>query len=128
MPTMTSGKLARAAGVRVETLRYYERMGLLPEPTRRPSGYRQYTAEDLAAVRFIKRAQALGRRSPSSTAFASRSPGWCRPAPERGRPAIVPSSRSWKETCKKIPREMVRSPVNGTRRPAALLGEEAPAG
>jgi Hg(II)-responsive transcriptional regulator len=60
MRTMTSGKLARAAGVKVETLRYYERMGLLPEPARRPSGYRQYTAEDLAAVRFIKRAQGLG--------------------------------------------------------------------
>lgn len=57
---MKSGQLARAAGVNVETLRYYERQGLLPEPARRESGYRQYTAEDLAAVRFIKRAQGLG--------------------------------------------------------------------
>ena len=60
MKMLTSGQLARAAGVHVETLRYYERQGLLPEPARRESGYRQYTAEDLAAVRFIKRAQGLG--------------------------------------------------------------------
>ncbi len=57
---MTSGQLARAAQVSVETLRYYERQGLLSAPARRESGYRQYTGEDLAAVRFIRRAQGLG--------------------------------------------------------------------
>jgi len=48
------------AGVNVQTLRYYERRGLLPEPPRRDSGYRSYGAGSVAAVRFIKRAQEVG--------------------------------------------------------------------
>lgn len=60
MQRLTIGKLARAAGVNVETIRYYERRGLLPEPPRTPSGYRQYDAESVRRVRFIKEAQALG--------------------------------------------------------------------
>ena len=58
--SLTSGELAREAGVNVQTLRYYERRKLLPAPERSPSGYRQYTKEDLRRVRFIKRAQELG--------------------------------------------------------------------
>ena len=57
---MRSGELARAAGVNVETLRYYERRGLLAEPPRQASGYRQYSAEALSRLRLIKQAQALG--------------------------------------------------------------------
>lgn len=57
---MRSGELARQAGVNVQTLRYYERIGLLPEPSRRPSGYREYTRSDVSLVRFVKRAQELG--------------------------------------------------------------------
>lgn len=57
---MRSGELARRAGVNVETLRYYERRGLLPEPARRPSGYREYPPEALDRLRAIKRAQRLG--------------------------------------------------------------------
>ncbi len=60
MATLTTGALAREAGVHVETLRYYERRGLLPEPPRRPSGYREYPESAVALVRFIRRAQALG--------------------------------------------------------------------
>ncbi|RME58569.1 MAG: Hg(II)-responsive transcriptional regulator [Caldilineae bacterium] len=60
MQGLTIGKLAQAAGVNVETIRYYERRGLLPEPPRTPSGYRQYDAESVRRVRFIKEAQALG--------------------------------------------------------------------
>ena len=56
----TIGKLARAAGVNTETVRYYERRGLLPEPPRTESGYRQYDEESVLRVRFIKEAQALG--------------------------------------------------------------------
>ena len=44
----------------VQTLRYYERRGLLPEPARSPAGYRAYTSEAVRIVRFIKRAQLLG--------------------------------------------------------------------
>jgi MerR family mercuric resistance operon transcriptional regulator len=57
---MTIGKLADAAGVGVETIRFYQRSGLLQEPDRPLSGFREYTAEDARRVRFIKRAQMLG--------------------------------------------------------------------
>jgi len=57
---LTSGVLAASAGVNVETLRFYERKGLLPRPPRRASGYRAYPVEDVRRIRFIKRAQELG--------------------------------------------------------------------
>ncbi|HVB55973.1 MAG TPA: MerR family transcriptional regulator [Candidatus Acidoferrales bacterium] len=57
---LTIGKLAEAAGVGVETIRFYQRSGLLPEPERPPSGYREYAEEDARRIRFIKRAQTLG--------------------------------------------------------------------
>ncbi|MDR3619532.1 MAG: MerR family DNA-binding protein [Paludisphaera borealis] len=59
-PGLTSGALAESAGVNVETLRFYERKGLLPTPPRRASGYREYPTEDVQRIRFIKRAQELG--------------------------------------------------------------------
>ena len=58
--TLTIGKVAAEAGVNVQTLRYYERRGILEEPQRAPSGYRGYQAETVHVVRFIKRAQELG--------------------------------------------------------------------
>ena len=57
---MRTGEVAAEAGVNVQTLRYYERRGLLPEPARRDSGYRAYGPEAVRIVRFIKRAQELG--------------------------------------------------------------------
>lgn len=60
MHTLKSGELAKQANVNSETLRYYEREGLLPEPARSESGYRLYTDTDIKRVRFIKRAQDLG--------------------------------------------------------------------
>src|SRR5262245_32919858 len=57
---MRSGQVATEAGVNVETLRFYERRGLLPEPERLQSGYRAYSSEAVSTVRFIKRAQKLG--------------------------------------------------------------------
>jgi Hg(II)-responsive transcriptional regulator len=57
---MTIGQLAERAGVNIETVRYYERRGLLSEPARTHSGYRDYEPDALARVRFIKRAQGLG--------------------------------------------------------------------
>ena len=53
-------KTAKAAGVNTQTLRYYERRGLLPRPARRHSGYREYSHDAVRIVRFIKRAQELG--------------------------------------------------------------------
>lgn len=60
MSTLTIGRLAQASGVNVETIRYYERRGILPPPPRRESGYRQYSPDYIAWIRFIKRAQTLG--------------------------------------------------------------------
>lgn len=57
---LTSGQLAKKSGVGVETLRFYEREGLLEKPARSGSNYRQYTAEAVERVRFIRRAQLLG--------------------------------------------------------------------
>lgn len=59
MPMMI-GELASRAGVNVQTVRYYERRGLLREPERTSSGYRQYSTESLKRLRFIKGAQELG--------------------------------------------------------------------
>lgn len=56
----TISKLADAAGVNVETIRYYQRRGLLDEPVRPESGHRRYSVEQVKRVRFVKRAQALG--------------------------------------------------------------------
>lgn len=57
---MRTSEVAEKAQVNAQTLRYYERRGLLPEPHRTPSGYRSYTADAVRLVRFVKRAQALG--------------------------------------------------------------------
>jgi Hg(II)-responsive transcriptional regulator len=57
---MRTSQLAARAGVNVQTLRYYERRGLLPEPVRLASGYRSYDPAAVRLVRFVKRAQQLG--------------------------------------------------------------------
>ncbi len=54
------GQLAGLAGVRTDTIRFYEKKGLLPEPTRSASGYRVYNEAGLKQLRFIKKAQSLG--------------------------------------------------------------------
>lgn len=57
--TMRIGEVAAKAGVNIQTIRYYERRGLLNEPERRPSGYREYPPDTVRLIRFIKRAQEL---------------------------------------------------------------------
>ncbi len=57
---MKIGELAKQAGVNIQTVRFYERRGLLPEPTRKESGYRIYGADDLHRLRFIRQAKTLG--------------------------------------------------------------------
>ncbi len=57
---MTIGQLAKQAGVNVETIRYYERRGLLPAPPRARSGFRQYPDRTAIRVRFIRHAAGLG--------------------------------------------------------------------
>lgn len=58
--SLTIGKIARSANVGVETVRFYEREGLIDEPPRKQSGYRQYPVETISRIRFIKRAKELG--------------------------------------------------------------------
>jgi DNA-binding transcriptional MerR regulator len=57
---LSIGQLADAAGVHIETIRYYERRGILPEPPRTAGGYRQYGPDDRWRLEFVKRAKALG--------------------------------------------------------------------
>lgn len=57
---LTIGEVARRAGIGVETIRFYERKGLIDEPPRRASGYRQYEGDAVERLRFIRRAKELG--------------------------------------------------------------------
>ena len=57
---LSIGQLAKKTKVNLETLRYYERRGLLPEPLRSSSGYRQYPETEAKRIHFIKHAQSLG--------------------------------------------------------------------
>ena len=60
MATLTIGKAAERAGVGIETIRFYEREGLIDEPPRGPSGYRQYPESVVLRLQFIRRAKELG--------------------------------------------------------------------
>ncbi|MDE1893769.1 MAG: heavy metal-responsive transcriptional regulator [Pseudomonadota bacterium] len=58
--SLTIGAVAKRVGVAIDTIRFYEREGLLPEPLRRASGYRSYGEGTVAQLRFIRRAKVLG--------------------------------------------------------------------
>jgi len=58
--TLQIGQLARRASVSVDTIRFYERRGILPRPQRRPSGYRVYRSADVDRIRMTKALQKLG--------------------------------------------------------------------
>lgn len=58
--SLTIGRLARAADVNIETIRYYQRVNLIKEPIKPQTGYRQYDIEVINRIHFIKRAQKLG--------------------------------------------------------------------
>lgn len=60
MTPLTIGTAARAAGVNVETIRFYERRGLLTQPRKPRAGYREYSPETVSRVRFVRRAQEIG--------------------------------------------------------------------
>ncbi len=65
---LTIGRLAKAAGVNVETIRYYQRRGLVDEPYKPLGGHRRYAPSAVSRVRFIKRAQQLGFSPSTSSA------------------------------------------------------------
>jgi len=60
MDGLTIGKVARGAGLAIDTVRYYEREGLLEKPARTTSGYRHYSSDAVARLRFIRQAKELG--------------------------------------------------------------------
>ena len=60
MKSLTIGRLAKQAGVNLETVRFYERRGLLPKPPRSASGYRLFPSDAAQRLRFIRRAKELG--------------------------------------------------------------------
>ncbi|MGY3488218.1 DNA-binding transcriptional MerR regulator [Bradyrhizobium sp. USDA 4011] len=60
MDTLTIGQLGRATDTKIETIRYYEKIGLLPEPSRTTGNYRSYAAEHLRRLGFIRRTRELG--------------------------------------------------------------------
>ena len=60
MAGLTIGKVASSAGLAIDTVRYYEREGLLQKPARTSGGYRQYSADAVARLRFIRQAKELG--------------------------------------------------------------------
>jgi MerR family mercuric resistance operon transcriptional regulator len=84
MTTMTRGlkisETAREAGVNPQTLRFYERVGLLPKPKRTQAGHRLYSSSTIEAVLLIKRAQALGfalKEMPQLLRFLDKGPEDC---------------------------------------------------
>jgi Hg(II)-responsive transcriptional regulator len=58
--SLTIGRLSKQAGVGIDTVRFYERRGLLPPPARSASGYRLYSEDSISRIRFIRRAKGLG--------------------------------------------------------------------
>jgi MerR family mercuric resistance operon transcriptional regulator len=60
METLTIGKLSKMTGCNTETIRYYERIGLLPKPARSASGHRRYDPSDVRRLRFVRRCRELG--------------------------------------------------------------------
>ena len=82
---LTIGRLARAAGVNVETVRYYQRVGLLEEPPRPAGGYRTYPPDTVERIRFIKRAQKLGFRLQEIRELLELGEASCRDVQQRAR-------------------------------------------
>src|ERR1700689_2600472 len=100
---LTVGQLAALAGVRADTIRYYERSGLLPEPNRTDGDHRRYGPADLDRMLFIRGAQRLGLRLAEIRELpAGRATRGCpfRPAGSApGSRGSAPSFRGWSPAC-----------------------------
>ncbi len=106
---LSIGRVARRAGVGVETVRFYERQGLIEEPPRRMSGYREYDEDVVSRLGFIRRAKELGftlkeikellslRRDPSTPA-ADQPSRRCTMSYSRWRRTYI-STSTWRTTC-----------------------------
>jgi len=91
----TIGRLATAAGVNVETVRYYQKVGLINEPPKPQQGFRQYPYAMLEKLRFIKRAQKLGFSLQEITDLFELGDGQCRDVRRRA-----------EEKCQKIEKQI----------------------
>lgn len=76
-PGMTVGSVARRAGVNLQTVRYYQRRGLIEQPAKPDSGYRRYDKSAVDRIRFIKRAQELGFSLAEISALLELGDGHC---------------------------------------------------
>ena len=86
---LTIGRLAKAAGVNVETIRYYQRVSLLTEPVKPYDGFRVYPDETINRIRFIKRAQKLGFSLKDIAHLLSLGDGHCDDAREQAEAKIL---------------------------------------
>jgi MerR family mercuric resistance operon transcriptional regulator len=75
---LTIGRLAKAADVNVETIRYYQRIGLIEEPAKPANGFRKYPANTIEQIKFVKRAQQLGFSLQEVSDLISIGSGRCR--------------------------------------------------
>jgi len=129
----TIGQLAKAAGVNVETIRYYERRGLLTQPEKPAGGFRRYPEETLNRIHFIKRAQALGFTLGEIETLLEIEKGACRDVQEIAarklaviRQKIADLERlansldAWRQRCQSTPSNQPCPLIH------ALLGDDTP--
>ncbi|VAW54483.1 hypothetical protein MNBD_GAMMA07-174 [hydrothermal vent metagenome] len=86
---LTIGRVANAAGVNLETVRYYQRIGLVTEPEKPEVGYRIYPFATIARIRFIKRAQQLGFKLHEVAELMELDEGHCEDVRERAEKKLI---------------------------------------
>ena len=124
---MKIGKAAAASGCHIETIRYYERVGLLPHPARTAGGYRNYRLEEVDRLRFITRGRELGfslEEIRSLLALADDPALSCRDVDQRARHHLADIQQRVREL-RRIARELERTIANcagGKRGQCAILG------
>ncbi|HFE37629.1 MAG TPA: Hg(II)-responsive transcriptional regulator [Gammaproteobacteria bacterium] len=108
LASLTIGRLAKAAEVNVETIRYYQRVGLLTEPAKPYNGFRVYPDETINRIRFIKRAQKLGFRLKDIAHLLDLSEGHCDDVREQAEAKLmqieaqIKDLQSMRKTLKKL--------------------------
>ncbi|HEV8605534.1 MAG TPA: heavy metal-responsive transcriptional regulator [Tepidisphaeraceae bacterium] len=128
MSRLTSGQVARRGGVNLESIRFYEREGLLPKPPRRANGYRAFTEDDVRRVCFIKRAQELGfslKEIAELLALRSHSDSTCSQVRSHAEAKIADIDGKISEL-RKIRKELLRlsKACHGARKPSCPILEK----
>lgn len=122
MSALTIGRLARAAGVHVETIRYYQRRGLLATPRKPPGGIRLYPAECLEQLHFIKRAQELGFALREIRELLALGSGHCRDVRRLAEAQLADVDRRLRDLARmrRTLARLIRSCHNGQERPCPI--------